>query len=391
MARFIPEGSYQKTSQNIYVNLYCDAQKADQSWTTASYPICALTEPNAGLVNWNGSLAPAEGSYPDKGFIPSGSYAATCKNVKVVLTAECKKISGNWQFSALDITNYDYGQGNVVNIDGTLVDQAKIIAQYFGIFDDWYKRSLDQNPPFDKLNRLYIAFAWIKNGLLTYEKEGDGEKIDDLVAKCRNKNPNAEILISSGFDDGTMYKYAAKDTQKFAQSVVDFINTHNLNGYDMDWENGIEQKGMNDLLGALRKAFDAEKKQYKLTLAVWPQPEDRYDLGSIAKYVDQINIMTYGHDRPLSGSVPAYYNSGNGIPYEKIIGGIETEIDYKESGGPDTLGNTGSIKQKCDYALNQKLGGMMEWRLDNDLASGVKPTFNGAKDLYQYMKANVGK
>lgn len=120
MTGFIPEGSYKKTSQNIYVNLYCDAQKADQSWTTASYPLCALNEPNAGLVNWNGSLAPEEGSYPDKGFIPSGSYAATCKNIKVVLTAECQKKDGSWQFSTLDITNYDYSQGDIANMDGVL-------------------------------------------------------------------------------------------------------------------------------------------------------------------------------------------------------------------------------------------------------------------------------
>lgn len=395
MGRFVPGGSYTLTSRNIKVTLRAQTQKIDQSYIFAELDITDLD--NADIANVNGVLVNQSGSAPSRGYVPGGSYQQTSYGITVKLSAECQKIDyHSWVPATLDITNLIVA--NIANIDGTLVNQAKpfIVAQYFGIFDDWYDRAMAQNPPFEKLNRLYIAFAWIEDGKLTYKNKGyDYQKITDLVTACRNKNPNVEILISSGYDNGTMYKYAAQDTQKLAKSVVDFINTHNLDGYDMDWENGIDQKCMNDLLDALRKAFDAEKKQYKLTLAVWPQPEGLYDLGKIAKYVDQINIMSYGPNSHLSDTVPAYYNSGNGIPYEKIIGGIETEIDYREAGVHDTLGDTGSIKQKCDYALDKRLGGMMGWRLDNDFASGVVPAFSGAEylytNLYKYMKANVGK
>ena len=389
MGKFVPGGSYKSTSRNIKVTLRAQTQKIDQSYMFAELDITDLDDAN--IANMDGVLVNESGFAPSRGYVPGGSYQQTSYGITVELSAECQKIDyHSWVPATLDITNLIVA--DIANIDGTLVNQAKpfIVAQYFGIFDDWYTRAMAQNPPFDKLNRLYIAFAWIEDGKLTYKNKGyDYQKISDLVTACRNKNPNAEILISSGYDEyGTMYKYAAKDTkstQEFAQSVVDFINTHNLNGYDMDWEKGIDQKGMNDLLDALRKAFDAEKKQYKLTLAVWPQPGKLYDLGEIAGYVDQINIMSYGPNSLLSDSVSAYYDSGNGIPYEKMVGGIETEIDYKESGGSDTLGDTGSIKQKCDYALDKRLGGMMEWRLDNDYASGVVPAFSGAECLYKYL------
>ena len=44
MAGFIPEGSYQKTSQNISVTLYCEAQQVDQSWIASGYPISQLSK-----------------------------------------------------------------------------------------------------------------------------------------------------------------------------------------------------------------------------------------------------------------------------------------------------------------------------------------------------------
>lgn len=120
MARFIPDGSYQKTSQDISVTLYCEAQRLDQSWIASGYPISQLSEPNAGLVNRDGYLAPEEGSYPAKGFIPEGSYQKTCRNIRVTLGAQCQKSDKSWHYSALDITGYSSAQGDIANLDGVL-------------------------------------------------------------------------------------------------------------------------------------------------------------------------------------------------------------------------------------------------------------------------------
>lgn len=84
------------------------------------YPISQLSEPNARLVNWDGYLAPEQGSYPARGFIPEGSYKQTSRNIRVILGAKCQKKDGTWHYSALDITDYSPEQGDIVNMDGVL-------------------------------------------------------------------------------------------------------------------------------------------------------------------------------------------------------------------------------------------------------------------------------
>lgn len=273
---------------------------------------------------------------------------------------------------------------------------SPIIANYWDILDfegkdqeGWNYRL--KTAPFRKLNRLYIAFAWIKEGELVYfDEQYDAGLIEQLVERCRKVNPQAKILISSGYDEtGSMYKEAAKDPQKFALSVVRFIEQNKLDGYDMDWENGIDPDAMIELLKAVHDAF--LNKGYILTLAVWPSPGRYGDrLPVIAEYVDQINIMSYGINESLEEDANQYHSKG--FPYSKMIGGIETEIDYPWGYAPDTVDTlNGTIKDKCNFALKNGLAGMMAWRLDNDYrriknhkAYGY-PRYKGALNMYKYM------
>lgn len=263
-------------------------------------------------------------------------------------------------------------------------NETPIIAQYFGIFDDWYTRAMAKNPPFEKLNRLYIAFAGIKDGLIKYNEDGDKRKITDLVSACRKKNPTAEILVSSDPKETVEYLNAGNNPDKFAKSVLDFINENNLDGFDMDWEREINAGCMYKLLNALKIKFLAfQEKKLKLTLAVNPElSAEDYGLKRICLLVDQINLMSYGATRPLGPSARNFCYGGMSV--YNIIGGIETETGYREFGGPDTLEDTDSIKQKCVYARTWDFAGMFEWRLDNDLAKDNKPTFRGALGLHDY-------
>lgn len=270
-----------------------------------------------------------------------------------------------------------------------------VIAQYFFIKDEglciWDKK-FSSNIPYDKLTRLYIAFAWLKDGKLTYEnttnKPIDADRISALVKACRAANPSAEIYISSGFEpnSGSMYLKAAENPDGFAQSVVDFLRHHKLDGYDMDWENGLQKEGLNNLLTATRKALDAasqeDGKTYGLTLATWPYVHPEYDLPTIAQTVDAINIMSYGSHRNLSPIVEQFRIGG--FPVSKMIGGIETEKDYPE-GGVDTLRSDGTIAEKAAFARNNGLAGMMAWRLDNDYLDNGLSTYKGAEQLAESM------
>ena len=282
-------------------------------------------------------------------------------------------------------------------VKNEIVQQKPIIADYFAIFDfnsvndpGWQYRL--GTAPFDQLNRLYISFAWIKNGVIVYQNPDkvDANKIDQLVAKCKSENPKATRFIVTGFDNGDMYKEAAKDPDKYADSVVKFLQDHDLNGYDMDWENGIDSNDMLALLKALHTKFQSHG--YLLTVAVWQYPSyGSYNLKEMAKYVNEINIMSYGTGLTLKECAQAYIKDG--FPADKIIGGLDTEIDYNGwGGGVDSLGPEGSIKTKCNYALQNGLAGMMAWRLDNDyrpMKDGKaygEPTYKGAMAMYQDMQ-----
>ena len=93
--------------------------------------------------------------------------------------------------------------------------------------------------------------------------------------------------------------------------------------------------------------------------------------------------MTYGAESAddLQSYAQSYYDAG--FPYEKMIGGVESELGYPESGGQDTQK---SIQEKCDFAKENNLAGMFSWRLDNDMRSeGSPPTFQVANLLYEAM------
>lgn len=47
-----------------------------------------------------------------------------------------------------------------------------------------------------------------------------------------------------------MYLQAARNPARFAESVVAFLRANALDGYDMDWENGLEKNALNALLTA---------------------------------------------------------------------------------------------------------------------------------------------
>ncbi len=287
-----------------------------------------------------------------------------------------------------------------------------VIAQYMGIFDFQDTSSptwnwLMTNAPFGELNRLYIAFAMLQNGALSYNigtnapdsaaTTNEMRKIDALVAACRAVNPHAAILISSGYDNGAMYQQAATNPARFAQSVLAFVQRHQLDGYDMDWENGINGAELNTLLQATRAVLQTNINpnridgKYFLTLATWPLPTHGYtDIPTMAGCIDQINIMSYG--TADSGVDDAKEWQAAGVGWNQIVIGIETECSYKGA-GVDTLGPEGTIAAKCRYARTNELAGVMAWRMDNDYKANAgveappdaRPTFRGAHALYAEM------
>lgn len=273
-----------------------------------------------------------------------------------------------------------------------------VIAAYWYLYpdpnDDTYPLVMQAKDriPWTKINRLYIGFATVKDGVLTDLPTGDSSgdsaqraemhrRIREIIALCRNNNPDAEIFIVSNFDEKELdpeYLLAAEDPEKFADSVADYLEEYGLDGYDMDWESRqIDDYApqLTLLLSTCHDRFTAggptqRGQRYLLTHTVWPGVESAETVAGLSDSVDQLNLMTYGTGEKydLMSYADAYHDAG--FPYEMMIGGLESEAGYTDNEGPDTQE---SVAAKCRYVREHDLAGLFVWRIDNDMRPDNSP------------------
>jgi GH18 family chitinase len=294
-------------------------------------------------------------------------------------------------------------QGESTRVTGstpapTTVADGKVIAAYWYLYpdpnDDTYSlvMSAQDQIPWTKINRLYIGFATVNDGVLTDLPVGDStdnttqrvemqRRIREMVALCHENNPDMEIFITSNFDERELdpqYLQAAQDPQKFADSVLDYLKEYDLDGYDMDWESSrIEEYApqLTSLLSICHATFEAagnnsHGRPYLLTHTVWPGVESAETVAGLNDSVDQINIMSYGTGDKYDLVSYADSYAAAGFPYEKMIGGVESESEYTDNVGPDT---EASVAAKCAYVKEHNLSGLFEWRIDNDMRPDNSP------------------
>jgi GH18 family chitinase len=315
------------------------------------------------------------------------------------------------------LTIFSFIATTQANSTPTSATDNKIIATFFGIWtetrddgseDQIWEQKLNEDTPLDKVNRVYIAFAdpaLQSDGhydLQWYlpDEEGNQQteladfRVKDLITSLKNKHPNDTpdifVVIGQGtIDNNGSLEDAAKD-QNFPTAVIQFLKKYGLNGVDIDWETPTKEE-LTNMINLLQPIRD---NGYSLTIDVWPDVRTRLYDSSLPQLLDQINIMSYGKYRDAADEAKDYMSILKFQPLQ-IIGGIETESDYSEAGGVDTLGPDGSIQTKVDNAFNEELSlaGMMSWRLGNDYAPSTnknEPTYQGAVCLYQAMTTSQG-
>jgi GH18 family chitinase len=300
------------------------------------------------------------------------------------------------------------GAGPVNSTAGTAVttdiqarapgEDGAVIGAYWYLnpdpHDDTYPLVMRESDriPWKKINRLYIAFATVKDGELTDLPAGDSpedtasreemqRRIREIVALCRQNNPDAMIFIVSNFGEEELdpeYLLAADDPQKFADSVMDYVKEYDLDGYDMDWESGqidTYAPQLTLLLTTCHDTFAAagtnpRGRSWLLTHTVWPGVESPETVAGLRDSVDQLNLMTYGtgDKYDLVSYAEAYHDAG--VPYEMMIGGLESENGYTDNEGPDTQA---CVAAKCRYVKEHGLAGLFVWRMDNDMRPDNSP------------------
>ncbi len=234
----------------------------------------------------------------------------------------------------------------------------KVIAYVHGYQDNWGSN-------FEKakqITHINYAFANIKNGKVIL---GNEKGADDLIKlnALKKVNPYLKILISVGgwswsknFSDAVLTE---SSRQIFANSAIDFMLEHKIDGIDLDWEypgqrgddnvfRAVDKENFTIILKLLREKLDsvASKNQpYLLTIATGANQSylDHTNMKEAQKYLDFINIMTYdfytggskytGHHanlynseynikNPRSADVAVQQHINAGIPIKKLVLGV---------------------------------------------------------------------
>uniref|UniRef100_A0A6G1SIN4 Putative chitinase 3 n=1 Tax=Aceria tosichella TaxID=561515 RepID=A0A6G1SIN4_9ACAR len=189
---------------------------------------------------------------------------------------------------------------------------------------------------------IIYAFYGLKDSKLVPTEDidqGDNEQAPyRKIVALKQVNPNLKVMLAVG---GWMIGYApfrqltenAFRQTSFVFDVIEFLRKRNFDGLDLCWEfpRGLDDKEkFSNLVKELRESFDGEAKssgkpRLLLSAAVPASFEAisaGYDVPTINKYLDFMNVMTYdfhgdweqvvGHNSPL-------FPLNSATPYQKKL------------------------------------------------------------------------
>ena len=249
-----------------------------------------------------------------------------------------------------------------------------------GYFVEWgvYARNYHvADIPVEKLTHINYAFAKIENGRVavwdTYaalekfypatdswtDPSGTLRGNFNQLRVLKETYPHIKVFISvggwTGSGEFSNMANTAEGRRRFAQSALQFIETYNFDGVDIDWEypvcNGLQAGRPEDkenftlLLKELRQTLGNDA---LLTIAASANPDclNSIEIDEFIQYLDWVNIMTYdfhgdweanygttGHNSPLYNNndplSPSFnidsavnYLLNRGVPLQKIVTGL---------------------------------------------------------------------
>lgn len=184
-----------------------------------------------------------------------------------------------------------------------------------------------------KLTHINYAFAVVDpGGELTFKISSAPEDLMQLCA-LKAKNPKLKIILSVGGWGADNFSDAAltdESREKFAASVVSYINAFDLDGIDLDWEYpgqpgpGIkyraeDKQNFTKLVRAIRCRLDElsdERRRtgvdrYTISIATSAGHYFRTtEMDRLHAYVDWFNVMSYDFytdSEPMTGHHTALY------------------------------------------------------------------------------------
>lgn len=236
---------------------------------------------------------------------------------------------------------------------------------------------------------IYFGIEPTENGSLPEDSIDPSslEKIREL-----QKNLECRMLISvGGWGRSKHFPALSADPtarRRFVASLKSFCLIHRFHGIDFDWEhpkNEDEIKSFTKLLAETRSSFDPHGLVVTMAQASWQ------DLGTeVYKQVDRVHLMSYDHRFPqatLQKSIADVERLiASGCPREKIVLGVpfygrnkerhaltyreliaNADFDpYSDEINGYAFNGQETISKKLDYAIREKLAGIMIWEIGQD-------------------------
>ncbi len=282
--------------------------------------------------------------------------------------------------------------------------EKKLVIAYVPNWVDL--KSFAETIDYGKLTHINIAFENPTNG------EGDlsfNSKDEALIAKAREHQVKVLVSIGGGAASGNVklmdrYFDLLSDTKrvKFAEKLSAYVESHHLDGLDVDIEGPSINNDYGPFVAELAKIFHA--KGQLLTAALSKGYGGNKVPDSALTDLDLVNIMAYDGAGSWAPNAPGQHSSmpftksnvaywlKRGLPKSKAVLGVPfygygfgdayrkgdyaySEIVAKYPGAEslDQVGDTiwyngmPTIKAKAQYVVEEGLAGVMIWSLDNDV------------------------
>lgn len=243
---------------------------------------------------------------------------------------------------------------------------------------------------FSAMTHCNLSFMTYANGTLTSGfSSGD---VQNIVSKCHANNCKALIAIGgwNGISNDGMFSTAAKRTS-FVDQAMNYVETYNLDGVDLDIEltDADIWNNFEALASELAGRLHAKGKILTMAVSTWFTdgiPNNAYN------YIDFLNLMSYDYNQSGTGDHAPWsqvydmlnYYQARGVSKDKLVIGVpfygyasggvaktfaeivamNASYAYQDYANGIYYNGINTIKEKTEYS--KSYGGIMTWEVGQD-------------------------
>lgn len=170
------------------------------------------------------------------------------------------------------------------------------------------------NAVFTTLDVILVAFGTASATGTISNASSMGSLITSYVTTKAHTQGDYVLLSINNKDALSTIAASSSLRTTFANNIVSFINTYNIDGVDIDWEfpTTDEKANYTLLMKEINEKVKANNSEHLVTSATGIDTYTRYDFENSSQYLDYICVMTYDMHTSSYASLhnALYYKSG---------------------------------------------------------------------------------